>query len=135
MVRRDTLLILNLGFHVIDGVGGLDLEGDGLAGQGLNKDLHASTKTEDYRCRQRSAQRAGEKQGARTEVKGRLLLNVVVRQRAPILELLTSEDETLLVRGDTLLVLDLRLDVVDGVARLNVEGNGLTRQGLDETAI
>ena len=63
------------------------------------------------------------------------LLDVVVAQGAAILKLLTSEDQTLLVRGDTLLVLDLRLDVVDGVARLNVEGNGLTRQGLDETAI
>lgn len=61
------------------------------------------------------------------------LLDVVVAQGAAILKLLTSEDETLLVGGDALLVLDLGLDVVDGVARLDVEGNGLTRQGLDET--
>ena len=38
-----------------------------------------------------------------------------------------------MVWGNALLVLDLGLDVVDGVARLDVEGNGLTRQGLDET--
>ncbi|PYI04963.1 hypothetical protein BO78DRAFT_154725 [Aspergillus sclerotiicarbonarius CBS 121057] len=63
------------------------------------------------------------------------LLDVVVAQGAAILKLLTSEDKTLLIRGDTLLVLDLGLDVVDGVARLDVEGNGLTRQGLDETVI
>lgn len=63
------------------------------------------------------------------------LLDVVVAQGAAILKLLTSEDQALLVRGNTLLVLDLGLDVVDGVARLDVEGNGLTRQGLDETAI
>ena len=61
------------------------------------------------------------------------LLDVVVAQSAAILKLLTSEDKTLLIRGDTLLVLDLGLDVVDGVARLDVEGNGLTREGLDET--
>ena len=61
------------------------------------------------------------------------LLDVVVAQGAAILELLAGEDKTLLIRGDTLLVLDLGLDVVDGVARLDVEGNGLTRQGLDET--
>jgi len=61
------------------------------------------------------------------------LLDVVVAQSAAILELLASKDQALLVRGDTLLVLDLGLDVVDGVARLDVEGNGLTRQGLDET--
>jgi hypothetical protein len=37
-----------------------------------------------------------------------------------------------LVWGDALLILDLRLDVVDGIRRLNVECNGLTREGLDE---
>lgn len=62
------------------------------------------------------------------------LLDVVVAQSTAILELLTSKDKTLLVRGDALLVLDLCLDVVDGVARLDVEGNSLTRQGLHEAA-
>jgi hypothetical protein len=49
------------------------------------------------------------------EVKGGLLLDVVVAEGTAILELLTSEDKTLLVWGDALLVLNLRLDVVDGV--------------------
>jgi hypothetical protein len=40
------------------------------------------------------------------QVEGRLLLDVVVRKGAALLELLAGEDETLLVRGDTLLVLD-----------------------------
>ena len=61
------------------------------------------------------------------------LLDVVVGQGAAILELLAGEDQALLVRGNALLVLDLGLDVVDGVARLDLEGDGLTRQGLDET--
>jgi hypothetical protein len=61
------------------------------------------------------------------------LLDVVVAQSAAILELLAGEDQALLVRGDALLVLDLGLDVVDGVAGLDIQGNGLTRQGLDET--
>ena len=60
------------------------------------------------------------------------LLDVVVAQSAAILELLASEDQALLVWGDALLVLDLGLDIVDGVARLDIEGNGLTREGLDE---
>lgn len=41
---------------------------------------------------------------AEDEVKGRLLLDVVIRKGAAILELLTSEDQALLVGGDTLLV-------------------------------
>jgi hypothetical protein len=32
-----------------------------------------------------------------------------------------------LIRGDSLLVLDLGLDVVDGVGRLHLKGDSLTR--------
>jgi hypothetical protein len=60
------------------------------------------------------------------------LLDVVVRQGAAILKLLASEDETLLVWGNALLVLDLALHIVDGVGRLDLEGDGLARQGLNE---
>lgn len=41
---------------------------------------------------------------AQDQVQRRLLLDVVVRERAAILELLAGEDQTLLIRGDTLLV-------------------------------
>ena len=58
-------------------------------------------------------------------MEGGLLLDVVVRESAAVLELLASEDQALLVRGDALLVLDLGLDVVDGVGRLDLEGDGL----------
>jgi hypothetical protein len=61
------------------------------------------------------------------------LLDVVVGESSAILELLTSEDQSLLVRGNALLVLDLGLDIVDGVRGLDLEGDGLARQGLDET--
>jgi hypothetical protein len=42
----------------------------------------------------------------------RLLLDVVVGEGAAILELLAGEDETLLVRGNAFLVLDLGLYIV-----------------------
>ena len=42
-------------------------------------------------------------------------LNVIVRKRATILELLPGKDKTLLVWRDTLFVLNLRFDVVDRV--------------------
>lgn len=61
------------------------------------------------------------------------LLDVVVRQGSAILELLASEDQSLLIRGDSLLVLDLGLDIVDRVGRLDLKGDGLARQGLHET--
>merc|ERR1711965_375660 len=46
------------------------------------------------------------------QVKRALLLDVVVRKGAAVLKLLASENETLLIRGDSLLVLDLRLHIV-----------------------
>ena len=75
--------------------------------------LHSSTETED-------------------QVKGGLLLDVVVREGTSILKLLAGKDQTLLVRGDTLLVLNLGLDGLDSVAALNLEGDSLSCEGLDE---
>merc|ERR1719278_461501 len=51
------------------------------------------------------------------EVEGGLLLDVVVGQSPAILQLLAGEDKPLLVRRDSLLVLDLRLHVLDRVRR------------------
>ena len=47
-------------------------------------------------------------------MKSGLLLDVVVRERATIFQLLTSEDQALLVWGDALLVLDLGLHILNG---------------------
>ena len=66
------------------------------------------------------------------KMESRLLLDVVVRKGAAVLELLAREDETLLIGGDALLVLDLALDHVDGVRGLDLEGDGLAGKGLHE---
>lgn len=60
------------------------------------------------------------------------LLDVVVGKCAAILQLLAREDQSLLVRWDAFLVLDLGLDIVDCVARFDFKGDSLTRQGLDK---
>ena len=57
---------------------------------------------------------------------------LVVREGAAVLELLAREDQPLLVRRDALLVLDLLLDVLDGVRRLDVQRDGLPRERLHE---
>ena len=63
-------------------------------------------------------------------MKGGLLLDVVIRKGPAILQLLAGEDEALLVGGDALLVLDLRLDTLYGVRRLHLQGDGLASEGL-----
>ena len=113
LIGRDALLILNLSLHVVDSVGGLDLKSDGLSSESLHEDLHTTAETED-------------------EMESGLLLDVVVGEGATVLELLSSEDEALLIRGNTLLVLDLCLHVVNGVRGLDLEGDGLAGEGLDE---
>uniref|UniRef100_A0A453SVA8 Uncharacterized protein n=1 Tax=Aegilops tauschii subsp. strangulata TaxID=200361 RepID=A0A453SVA8_AEGTS len=85
LVRGNALLVLDLGLHIVNGVRGLNLQGDGLAGEGLYEYLHTTTESEH-------------------QVEGGLLLDVVVSKGAAILKLLASEDETLLVWGDALLV-------------------------------
>ena len=58
-------------------------------------------------------------------MKGGFLLDVVVGQRTAVLKLLAGENEALLIGGNALLVLNLRLDVVDSVRGLHLEGDGL----------
>jgi hypothetical protein len=59
------------------------------------------------------------------EDKSRFVFNVVIREGAAVLELLSGKDETLLIGWDALLVLKLGLDVVDGVGGFNVVRKGI----------
>merc|ERR1719187_1816144 len=60
-------------------------------------------------------------------MKGRFLLNIVIRKCAAIFQLFASKNQPLLIRWNPLLVLDLCLDILDGVRGLDLEGNGFTR--------
>lgn len=96
MVAHLPLFVLNLRLYVVDGIRRLHLQRDSLAGESLNEDLHAAAETKD-------------------EMKGGFLLDIVVRESTAVFKLLSSEDETLLVRRNALLVLNLRLDIINGV--------------------
>jgi hypothetical protein len=58
-------------------------------------------------------------------MKSGLLLDIVIGKGTAILKLLASKDKTLLIRRNTLLVLDLRLNIIDGVGGLDLESDGL----------
>merc|ERR1712038_417999 len=113
LIWWDSLLILDLCLDVFNGVRGLNLKGDCLSSEGFDKDLHTSSQSEN-------------------QVEGRLLLYVVVRKSSSILQLLASKDQPLLVWGNALLVLNLGLDILNGVRRLHLQGDGLASQGLDK---
>merc|ERR1712033_43784 len=111
LVWGNAFLVLDLGLHILNGVRGFNLEGDGLASQGLDEDLHTSSQSEH-------------------KMESTFLLDVVVREGSSILKLLSGKDQSLLVWWDSLLILDLGLDVLDGIRWLNLQGNGLASQGL-----
>ena len=113
LVGWDTLLVLDLGLDVLDGICWLDIKGDGLTSESLDEDLHTTSKSED-------------------EMKSGLLLDVVVGEGSTVLELLTGEDKSLLIGWDTFLILDLSLDIFNGVCWLDIEGDGLACEGFDE---
>ena len=113
LIWRNTFLILDLGFDILNGVCGLNIKGNGLTSEGLDEDLHTTSESEN-------------------EMEGRLLLDVVIGESSTILELLTSEDESLLIWRNTFFVLDFGLDVFDGISGLDIEGDGLTCEGFDE---
>merc|ERR1712013_41029 len=114
LLGRDTLLILNLRLHILNGVIGLHIQSDGLSRQSLDENLHRT-----------AAQ-------AQHQMQSRLFLNVIAAQRTPILQLLSGEDQTLLLGRNALLVLNLGLHVLDRIIRLHVERDRPSREGLDE---
>ena len=65
-------------------------------------------------------------------MQGCFLLDVVVGQSAPVFQLLSSKDQSLLIWRNTFLVLDLLLHVFDGIAWFYVKGDGFTGQSLYE---
>merc|ERR1712215_48233 len=112
LIWGDSFLILDLGLNILNGVRRLNLKGDGLSSQGLDKDLHTSPQPED-------------------KMESGLLLDVVVREGPAILKLLASKDQSLLIWGDSFLVLNLGLYILYGVRRLNFKGDCLSCQCLD----
>ena len=113
LVRRNTFLVLDLLLDLLNGITSFDLQGNGLAGQRFYEDLHATTEAED-------------------QVESGLLLDVVVSKSATILELLARKDKTLLIGRNTFLVLNLLLDLLNGVRAFDLEGDGLASESLDE---
>jgi len=65
-------------------------------------------------------------------VQSGFFLDVVIRKSASIFELLASEDQSLLIWGGSLLILDFGFDILDSVTGLDLKGDGLASECLDE---
>jgi len=111
LVWGNSFLVLDLCFYIFNGVRWFNLQSNGLASEGLDKDLHSTSETKN-------------------KMESAFLLDVVVGESSSIFQLLSSEDEPLLVWGDSFLVLNLSLDILDGIRWLNLEGDSFPGEGL-----
>jgi len=59
-----------------------------------------------------------------------LFLDIVVRKRTTIFELFTGEDKALLIWRNSFLILNLLLNIIDGVRGLDFQSNSLTGKSL-----
>merc|ERR1712042_116684 len=104
LIWGNAFLILDFGLDIFNGIRWFNLKSDGLASQGLNKNLHTSSQSE-------------------YQMQSRLLLDVVVRKGAAILKLFAGKDQPLLIWGNAFLILDLSLDIFNGVRWFNLKGD------------
>ena len=92
LIWGNSLLVLDLSFNIINGVGGFSLDSDGFASQSLDKNLWG---------------------------------NVVVREDLAIFKLFAGKDQDLLIWGDAHFILNPSLDILNGVGRFDLNGEGL----------
>merc|ERR1712228_906467 len=96
LIWRNSFLVLDLCFDILNCVRGFNFKSDCLASEGLDKDLHATPKSEH-------------------KMESGLLLDVVVRECPSIFKLLAGKDQPLLIWRNSFLVLDLCFDILNGV--------------------
>ena len=112
-VGWDALLVSELLLESCDSVSALDVESEGLASQSLDKDLLASPESKE-------------------EVNGALSLDVVVSELPVVLKVLASENESLLVNRDSFPVVELLLQVSDGLSVLERKSPSLASESSKE---
>jgi hypothetical protein len=59
LIRGNAFLVLDLLLHILNGVRSLNLEGDGLAREGLNEDLHLRDDARTDDAREKEPRRTG----------------------------------------------------------------------------
>merc|ERR1712203_559012 len=98
LVWRNSFFVLNLRLHVVNSITRLDVQRDSFTRERLDENLHPPTQ-------------------AQHQMQRRFFLDVIIRKSAAVLQLLSSENQSLLVWRDTFFVLNLRLHVVNSITR------------------
>merc|ERR1711963_169158 len=113
LVWGNSLLVLDFGFDIFNGIGWLNFKGYCLSCKSLDPHLHSTSQPKN-------------------QMKSRLFLDIVVRESSSIFQLLASKDQPLLVWGNSLLVLDFGFDIFNRIGWLNFQGNGFSCKSFHE---
>merc|ERR1712156_658980 len=113
LIWWDSFLVLDFSLNIFDCIRCFNFERDGFSCQSFDEDLHSSSQTKD-------------------QVKSGFLLDVVVGKSSSIFQLLSCEDETLLIWWDSFLVLDFSFNIFDGIRCFNFKRDGFSCQSFDK---
>ncbi len=113
LVFWDAFLGSDLFFQGFDGFVGFDFYSHGSASQGFDEDLHSSSQSPD-------------------EVDGWLLLYVVISEASFIFELLSGEDESLLIGWYSFSFIDFVLQSLNGLSWLHLDSHSFSCEGFDK---
>merc|ERR1711937_930642 len=113
LVRRNTLLILDLLLDIFNCVTRFNIQSDSFTSQSFDENLHSTTTSK-----------------SKDKMESRFLLDIIICKSSTIFQLLTSENQTLLIRRNTFLVLDFLLYILNGITGFNIQSNSFTSQCL-----
>ena len=100
----DTLLVLDFSLDVFNWVRGLSFKSDSFSSKSSAEDLEPTSESKN-------------------EMNGWFFLDIIVSKCSSVLKSLSGEDKSLFGWGDTLFVLDLFFDGLDGVGLLDTESH------------
>merc|ERR1712043_148502 len=115
LVRGNTFFILNFLLDIFNSIARFNIKSNCFTSQGFNKDLHSRTtsKTKD-------------------KMESRFFLDIVVGKSTSIFQLLSSKNQSLLVRGNTFFILNFLLNIFNGITGFNIKSDSFTSQSFDK---
>jgi hypothetical protein len=113
LIGGNSFLILDLGFNVFNGIRGFDFQSDSLSSKSFNENLHSSSQSKD-------------------QMESGFLLNVIIGEGSSVFQLFSCKNKSLLIRGNSFFVLDLGLDVFNGIRGFDFQSDSLSSKSFNE---
>jgi hypothetical protein len=113
LIGGNSFLILDLGFNVFNGIRGFDFQSDSLSSKSFNENLHSSSQSKD-------------------QMESGFLLNVIIGEGSSVFQLFSGKNKSLLIGGNSFFVLDLGLDVFNGIRGFDFQSDSLSSKSFNK---